>query len=94
MPQQGQNLTATQRNHLYSLLLSYSDLFALNNKELGRTGINTGDASPAHVPPRRLTKHRQDVASTLLQQMLEKKVVTFSLKKEMEPHGFALTIGK
>ena len=68
-----EHLTEAQRDQLYFLLLSYSDLFACSNDELGRTGmvthtIHTGDASPVRTPPRRLPKRYQEEASKLLQQ--------------------------
>ena len=77
MVRTAEHLTDAQQSQLYSLLLSYADLFALNEEELGRTGIikhhiDTGDAPPVRVPPRRLPKQRQDEATKLLQHMLDK----------------------
>ena len=80
MVRTAEHLTDAQQSQLYSLLLSYADLFALNEEELGRTGIikhhiDTGDAPPVRVPPRRLPKLRQDEATKLLQHMLDKKII-------------------
>ena len=63
----------------------------ISNDELGRTGIikhtiNTGDAPPTLVPPRRLPKHRQAEATTLVQQMLEKKIITPSQSPWSAPY--------
>ena len=65
-----EHLTEAQRGQLYFLLLSYADLFACSNDELGHTGmvthtIHTGDASPVRTPPRHLPKWYQEEASKL-----------------------------
>ena len=55
LAQQSVNLSPTQRDQLYSLLLSYDDLFAIDDSELGQKGIiqhkiDTVDALPVHTP--------------------------------------------
>ena len=80
LAQQTEGLSDTQRDQLYSLLLSFADIFPENESDLGRTGIvkhriNTNNVMPLRQPPRRLPKHQQEEASLLLQRMLEKQIV-------------------
>ena len=75
-----QNLTAEQKNELYHVLLKYADIFAFDDKHLGRTAvmkhsINTGDALPVRQPPRRLPIHCQQEVSRLIDDMLQKDVI-------------------
>jgi hypothetical protein len=80
MAQQVQDITSQQKCQLYELLRNYSDIFAIDDKDLGHTNvlrhsINTGEAIPIRQSPRRLPVHRQHEVTQLIADMLEKDII-------------------
>ena len=74
------DLSASDRDIFYSLLLKHADIFASSTVDFGRTdkvrhSIDTGTAPPIRQPARRISPHRREEVKTLLEQMLEKGVV-------------------
>ena len=62
----GQRLNVQQQDKLYALLLSFADVFALDDKQLGRTdklkhSINTKESHPICQQPWRLPPFRKEV---------------------------------
>ena len=65
MCESGNYTSDAEKEQLYALLMEYSDVFSLSSGELGRTAvtkhhINTGDAQPVHLLPRRIPQARRD----------------------------------
>ena len=61
----GDHLSTTEKAQFYDLLLSYADIVAGNDEDIGHTsklkyGIHTGDAKPIRQPTRRLPPHQKD----------------------------------
>ena len=61
-------------------LRANSGAFIEHNKDLGRTGIykhhiDTGDAKPVYLPPRRFPIHKREEARTEIQRMLDMGVI-------------------
>ena len=87
---QGAGLTMEQREQFYSLLLTYADIFASSNSDLGRTdklshSIHTGDATPVRQPVRRIPPYRRQEVQTLLDEMLEQEVIQRSTSPWASP---------
>lgn len=75
-----QNLSTKQASEVEQLLDEDVDLFAVSNSDLGRTDIvrhtiDTGDARPIKPPARRVPVHMRDEVDTLVDAMLQKKVI-------------------
>ena len=65
------HLSAVEKEHLFTLLCEYVDVFSFNSTDLGRTSIlrhhiNTGDEAPVHLPPRRVPQARREEVRRLL----------------------------
>ena len=75
----GQGLDVQQQDKLYALLLSFADVFALCDKQLGRTdklqhSINMKGSHPIRQQPRRLPPFRREVHQ-LLDDMLSRDII-------------------
>lgn len=73
-------LSIVEKNELENFLLQYSDIFVGPDGELGRTDltahkIDTGDAKPIKLPPRRLPISHRDIAEREIESMLQKGVI-------------------
>ncbi len=73
-------LTDSQATELHTLLLSYADVFAENETDLGHTDvtqhrIDTGEAKPIRQPPRRVPAAYRQENQKLLQDMLKRNIV-------------------
>lgn len=73
-------LSIVEKNELENFLLQYSDIFVGPDGELGRTDltahkIDTGDAKPIKLTPRRLPIFQRDVAEHEIESMLQKEVI-------------------
>lgn len=73
-------LSIVEKNELENFLLQYSDIFVGPDGELGRTDltahkIDTGDAKPIKLSPRRLPIFQRDVAEREIESMLQKEVI-------------------
>ena len=73
-------LTLTQKDELVKLLLQYSDVFALEEKELGVTSaaqhtIDTGDHPPIHQHPRRVPHALKGRIQELIDDMMQRNVI-------------------
>ena len=82
-----------QKQQLYLLLLSFSDVFPDNECDFGRTRIiqytiDTGDATPLRQPPRRIPKHHQVESTNLLNKMLENNII----QKSTSPWSFPIIL--
>ena len=76
----GQGLDVQQQDKLYALLLSFADVFALCDKQLGRTdklqhSINTKGSHPIRQQPRRLPPFRREEVHQLLDDMLSRDII-------------------
>ena len=85
-----QGLTEEQQHEFYLLLLNYADIFASSDSGLGCTtmlkhSINTGNASPIRQAPRRLPAHRQQEATRLVNEMLQKDIIERSTSPWSSP---------
>ena len=74
------NLSDSQQQQLYTLLLGYSDVFATKDSNLGRATmlqhtIQTGDNSPIRQHTRRLPHYQRDEVKKLIQEMLTKNII-------------------
>ena len=77
------HLSAVEKEHLFTLLCEYVDVFSFSSTDLGRTSIlrhhiNTGDEAPVHLLPRRMPQARREEVRRLLREMLESGVVELS----------------
>ena len=73
-------LNPQEREQLYAVLLEFADVFAEGPVDFGRTGkikheIDTGNSAPIRQHVRRVPPTRRDEVQTLLDEMLQKKVV-------------------
>ena len=73
-------LNPQECEQLYALLFEFADVFADGPDDFGRTGkikheIVTGDSAPIRQHVRRVPPHRREEIHTLLDEMLQKKVV-------------------
>ncbi|XP_062588198.1 uncharacterized protein LOC134249845 [Saccostrea cucullata] len=80
LDQVSSNFTEHQSQMLKSVLVHYSDVFIEPGGSLGRTDlvkhtINTGDARPIKLPPRRLPIHQKKVAEQEIDKMLKEDVI-------------------
>lgn len=67
-------LTSAEQDQLWRMLLEFKDSFSLSEDDIGRTDliqhdIDTGDALPVRMRPRRLPLARQTAADKALQEM-------------------------
>ena len=74
------DLTETQREQLLNLLKRYSDIFAENRQDVGRTDkvthrISTGTSPPIRQPVRRVPPAKREDAKKLLPGMLDQDVI-------------------
>lgn len=74
------SLNDDQAQQLKNLLINYQDVFAKPGGPLGRTdlvehAIDTGDARPVKLPPRRIPLAKQKVAQQEVAKMLEQGVI-------------------
>ena len=74
-------LTPAEHSQLTSLIEEFADAFALDHTELGKTSlvthhIDTGDSAPIKQPPRRLPFALRQHMRQLIQDMLEREVIT------------------
>ena len=74
------NLSDSQQQQLYTLLLGYSDIFATEDSNLGRATmlqhtIQTGDNPPIRQHTRRLPHYQRDEVKKLIQEMLTKNII-------------------
>ena len=69
-------LNSKQREQVRQLLMQYKDIFSCQGEighcKLVEHSIDTGDHQPIKQAPRRLDFHKQGVAGTCIQDMLEK----------------------
>jgi predicted aspartyl protease len=75
-----EHLTVEQSREVATLLHDYQDIFATNNRDLGRTGIvkhtiDTGDAHPVRQRPRRLPIHKRHEANDHIDEMLKAGII-------------------
>ena len=72
-----QGLTDSQRQQLYLLLCTYADLFAIDDSELGWTGVIKHSIDTQQAPPvrRRLPKAHEGKVTEMLQRMLQQKII-------------------
>ncbi|CAC5392159.1 unnamed protein product [Mytilus coruscus] len=73
-------LTKNQKFQLEKLIVEYQDIFTSPDGKLGRTGIvkhsiDTGDAKPIRVPPRRVPLTQRKTIETEIDKMLENDVI-------------------
>ena len=78
-----QLLSDSEQRKFYTLLLSFADVFPDSDDDLGRTQllqhfIDTGPATPIRQPPRRIPQHKQQEAQRLLQNMLDRNIISKS----------------
>lgn len=78
-----EHLTDDQRAKLAKVILDYADIFVGPDGKLGQTNIiehtiNTGDAKPIKIPPRRLPVHMREVAEQEIQKMLDQDIIESS----------------
>ncbi|VDI22567.1 Hypothetical predicted protein [Mytilus galloprovincialis] len=76
-------LTPDQRAALTTVIKKYSDIFMEPDGILGQTNlfehtIDTGDAKPIKLPPRRLPIHMREIAETEIEKMLEQDIIEHS----------------
>ena len=101
------NLSDSQQQQLYTLLLRYSDIFATKDSNLGRATmlqhtIKTGDSPPIRQHSRRIPHYQRDEVKKLIQEMLTKNIIQPSkcpwaspvviVQKKMVQPDFVLTI--
>ena len=75
------DVTAAQKEQFLALLSHYSDIIAARPDELGRTTvmqhcIDTGNAAPIRQQARRVPLPRRETVHTLLNDMLEKGIIS------------------
>ena len=73
----GDHLNDEEKEHLFNLLLEYADV---KSDQIGRTSIlkhhiDTGNAPPVHVSPRRIPQSRREEMAKLVKEMLEQGVI-------------------
>ena len=76
----GEHVSAVEKERMFALLQEYADVFSFASSDLGRTSvlqhrIDTGNAAPVHLPPRRVPQARREEVRRLLQEMLHSGVV-------------------
>ena len=80
MVQSNDNMGELDKNKLYHLLVAYSDVFAANKTDFGRTNqiqhkIETGEASPIRQRSRRIPPAQREETTKMLQDMLNKQII-------------------
>ena len=88
--QRADDLTKSEGETLFSLLLSFEDVFATDSGDLGHATvvkhtIDTGSAQPIRQPPRRLPPHRREQARELIGDMLKKDIIQPSISPWSSP---------
>ena len=73
-------LTDAQKEKLFSLLHTYSNILASSPSDLGHTkrlqhSIHTGEAAPVRQPVRRVPPHRREEIKDMLQDMQAKEII-------------------
>ena len=91
----GQRLDAQQQNKLYALLLGYADVFALNDKQLGRTDrlkhtIDTKGSHPIYQQARRISPFKREEVHQLLSDMLSRDII----QPSTSPWAFSIVFVK
>ena len=76
----GKHVSAVEKERMFALLQEYADVFSFASSDLGRTSvlqhrIDTGNAAPVYLPPRRVPQARREEVRRLLQEMLHSGVV-------------------
>ena len=74
------HLTDQESQKLRSFLSEYQDVFSKNDEDIGCTdyiehSIDTGDAKPIKVPPRRLGQEQRKAADELISGLLRRKLI-------------------
>lgn len=74
------NLSEEQHQRLLSVLVTNEGVFSSSPTDLGRTSlhqhrIETGEASPIKLPPRRIPYARREEAENLVREMLEQGII-------------------
>lgn len=72
--------TESQIEQIKDLLITYQDIFMVPDGKLGRTGlvkytINTGDARPIKLPPRRLSAKQKEIVDNEIDKMLDDNII-------------------
>ena len=80
MEKNGADLTGSQKDKFYTLLINYSSIFATTDLELEKTNklrhhIETGNATPIHQAVRCICPVPREEVCGLLKQMQEKDVI-------------------
>ena len=86
----GPELSVSERNEFFHLLLTYADVFASLEADLDRNGklhhaIHTGNAPPIRQPVRRIPPFRRQEVQKLLGEMLAKDVIQRSTSPWASP---------
>ncbi|BHF77216.1 hypothetical protein SprV_0502032000 [Sparganum proliferum] len=87
------DMDAGHKESLRSLLLSFHDVFAWDESQIGRTSfirhtIETGNAKPVWQPPRRIPAHLQAEVNDLLDKMLKAGIIkTLSFTLGVSSHS-------
>ena len=95
----GTHLSNPEQTKFYNLLLDYSDIFATNGSDIGRTNalkhiIKTGDSKPIHQPARRLPPNQRDKVNKLLQEIQERDIIQPSSSPWASPIVLVQTDGQ
>ena len=74
------NLSLNESNKVKQLLIKHQDVFSTGSTDLGRTDIirhkiDTNDAKPVRLPPRRIPIHLQAEVDAEINKMIESKVI-------------------
>lgn len=77
------DLSPAQENELRALLMTYSDIFDLDNRRLGKASgvthrINTGDACPIHRRQYRVSHDERKIIQKEVNKMLAKDIIKSS----------------
>ncbi len=93
------NLTSEQAEKLRGLLRENADVFAANDGDLGRTHlaehtINTGDAAPVNIPPRRVPLHRREIVDQIIKDLLARDIIEPSCSAWSAPIVLVFKEGK
>jgi hypothetical protein len=74
------DLTEDQRSQIAGLILEYQDIFSSGPDDMGHTDlvqhqIDTGDARPIRLPPRRIPIAKQQIETDEIKRMLDRGVI-------------------
>ncbi|MES9884702.1 MAG: RNase H-like domain-containing protein [Sedimenticola sp.] len=80
LDQASDSLTCEQKQSLQKLIVEYQDVFMSPDGELGRTDlvkhtIDTGNARPIKIPPRRVAQKQKTVIENEINKMLENDII-------------------